>query len=174
MRPPLPSVPPRPVEALGSSMVTALSEGKVKFVPYVLVAGGGNGGALDGLAATAMRFFGNGGSAITQGSGSDHRRRHGDEDNHPGQKLGGEIVGPGGCPREGSTPGGPCVVWLETRAGPELLGPAASRIPPLTLTPAGRLNPAKDPFRDRSFEEVCHEILYGTRIGSPGGPHGQA
>jgi SPFH domain / Band 7 family len=60
------------VEALGSNataivnVVTALSEGKVKFVPDVLVAGGGNGGALDGLAATAMRFFGNGGSAITR------------------------------------------------------------------------------------------------------------
>jgi SPFH domain / Band 7 family len=40
------------VEALGSSAT---------FVPDVLVAGGGNGGALDGLAATAMRFFGNGG-----------------------------------------------------------------------------------------------------------------
>jgi hypothetical protein len=55
------------VEALGSNataivnVVTALSEGKAKFVPDVLVAGGGNGGALDGLAATAMRFFGNGG-----------------------------------------------------------------------------------------------------------------
>jgi len=59
------------VEALGSNataivnVVTALSEGKVKFVPDVLVAGGGNGGALDGLAATAMRFFGNGGGAGT-------------------------------------------------------------------------------------------------------------
>jgi hypothetical protein len=56
------------VEALGSNataivnVVTALSEGKAKFVPDVLVAGGGNGGALDGLAATAMRFFGNGGN----------------------------------------------------------------------------------------------------------------
>jgi SPFH domain / Band 7 family len=59
------------VEALGSSataivnVVAALAEGKAKFVPDVLVTGGGNGGgALDGLAATAMRFFGpsNGGS----------------------------------------------------------------------------------------------------------------
>jgi SPFH domain / Band 7 family len=55
------------VEALGSNataivnVVAALSEGKAKFVPDVLVAGGGNGGALDGLAATAMRLFGNGG-----------------------------------------------------------------------------------------------------------------
>ena len=53
------------VEALGSNataivnVVSALAEGKAKFVPDVLVTGGGNGGgALDGLAATAMRFFG--------------------------------------------------------------------------------------------------------------------
>jgi len=58
------------VEALGSgataivNVVSALAEGKAKFVPDVLVAGGGNGGgALDGLAATAMRFFSNGGHA---------------------------------------------------------------------------------------------------------------
>jgi hypothetical protein len=59
------------VEALGSNataivnVVAALAEGKAKFMPDVLVTGGGNGGgALDGLAATAMRFFGpsNGGS----------------------------------------------------------------------------------------------------------------
>jgi hypothetical protein len=60
------------VEALGSNataivnVVTALSEGKAKFVPDVLVAGGGNGGAFEGLAATAMRFFGNGGSTIAR------------------------------------------------------------------------------------------------------------
>jgi hypothetical protein len=60
------------VEALGSNataivnVVTALSEGKAKFVPDVLVASGGNGGgALDGLAATAMRFFGSGGNGST-------------------------------------------------------------------------------------------------------------
>jgi hypothetical protein len=59
------------VEALGSNataivnVVSALSEGKAKFVPDVLVASGGNGGgAFEGLAATAMRFFGNGGSTI--------------------------------------------------------------------------------------------------------------
>jgi SPFH domain / Band 7 family len=62
------------VEALGSNataivnVVTALSEGKAKFVPDVLVAGGGNGGAFEGLAATAMRFFGsNGGTGGTGG-----------------------------------------------------------------------------------------------------------
>jgi len=59
------------VEALGSNataivnVVTALAEGKAKFVPDVLVAGGGNGnGALEGLAASAMRFFGSGGPSI--------------------------------------------------------------------------------------------------------------
>lgn len=61
------------VEALGSNataivnVVGALAEGKAKFVPDVLVAGGGNGGgAFEGLAATAMRFFGNGGSLIAK------------------------------------------------------------------------------------------------------------
>jgi len=62
------------VEALGSNataivnVVAALAEGKAKFVPDVLVAGGGNGGgAIEGLAATAMRFFGsgNGGSSTS-------------------------------------------------------------------------------------------------------------
>ena len=55
------------VEALGSNataivnVVAALAEGKAKFVPDVLVAGGGNGnGAIEGLAATAMRLFGSG------------------------------------------------------------------------------------------------------------------
>jgi SPFH domain / Band 7 family len=61
------------VEALGSNatavvnVVTALAEGKAKFVPDVLVAGGANGGgALEGLAATAMRFLGNGGSLASK------------------------------------------------------------------------------------------------------------
>ncbi len=58
------------VEALGSNataivnVVSALAEGKAKFMPDVLVTGSGNGGgAFEGLAATAMRFFGNGGAA---------------------------------------------------------------------------------------------------------------
>jgi hypothetical protein len=60
------------VEALGSNataivnVVAALAEGKAKFVPDVLVTGGGGGnGAIEGLAATAMRLFGpgNGGSS---------------------------------------------------------------------------------------------------------------
>jgi len=56
------------VDALGSNatalvnVISSLSEGKAKFVPDILVASGGNGGgALEGLAATAMRFF-NGGN----------------------------------------------------------------------------------------------------------------
>jgi SPFH domain/Band 7 family protein len=56
------------VDALGSNatalvnVIASLSEGRAKFVPDILVTGGGNGGgALDGLAATAMRFF-NGGN----------------------------------------------------------------------------------------------------------------
>lgn len=65
------------VEALGSNataivnVVTALAEGKAKFVPDVLVAGGSNGnGALEGLAATAMRFFASGASIPTEPSAS--------------------------------------------------------------------------------------------------------
>jgi hypothetical protein len=53
------------VEALGPNatalvnVIAALAEGKAKFVPDILVTGGGGngGGALDGLAATAMRFL---------------------------------------------------------------------------------------------------------------------
>jgi len=61
------------VEALGSNataivnVVSALAEGKAKFVPDVLVTGGSNGGgAIEGLAATAMRFFGNGGGLVAK------------------------------------------------------------------------------------------------------------
>ena len=57
------------VRALGSNatalvnVITALSEGTSKFVPDVLVtSGNGGGGALDGLAAAAMRYLGNGGN----------------------------------------------------------------------------------------------------------------
>jgi hypothetical protein len=52
------------VEALGPNatalvnVIAALAEGRAKFVPDILVTGGGNGGgALEGLAATAMRFL---------------------------------------------------------------------------------------------------------------------
>jgi hypothetical protein len=62
------------VEALGSNataivnVVTALAEGKAKFVPDVLVSSGNGGGAIEGLAATAMRFFGTGGGDGSGGS----------------------------------------------------------------------------------------------------------
>jgi hypothetical protein len=56
------------VQALGSNatalvnVITSLSEGTSKFVPDILVTSGSGGGAMDGLAATAMRFLaGNGG-----------------------------------------------------------------------------------------------------------------
>ena len=66
------------VEALGSNataivnVVGALAEGKAKFVPDVLVTGGGNGGgAIEGLAATAMRLFGPGnGGGSPAGTGT--------------------------------------------------------------------------------------------------------
>jgi hypothetical protein len=52
------------VSALGSTatalvnVIGSLSEGHAKFVPDILVTGSGNGGsAIDGLAATAMRFL---------------------------------------------------------------------------------------------------------------------
>src|SRR5262249_23241702 len=51
------------VHALGSNatalvnVITALSEGTSKFVPDILVTSGSNGGALEGLAATAMRYL---------------------------------------------------------------------------------------------------------------------
>ncbi len=50
------------VQALGQmptaivNVATVLSEGKAKFMPDVLVAGGG-GGSVEGLAATLMKFF---------------------------------------------------------------------------------------------------------------------
>ena len=57
------------VRALGSNatalvnVIAALSEGTSKFVPDILVTSGSNGGALDGLAATAMRYLaGSGGN----------------------------------------------------------------------------------------------------------------
>jgi len=58
------------VAALGSiatalvNVIGSLAEGQAKFVPDILVTGGGNGGsALDGLAAAAMRFLGGPGNA---------------------------------------------------------------------------------------------------------------
>ena len=60
------------VHALGSNatalvnVITALSEGTSKFVPDILVTSGSNGGgALEGLAATAMRYLaGNSGTGV--------------------------------------------------------------------------------------------------------------
>ena len=41
------------------NVIGSLSEGHAKFVPDILVTGGGNSGsAIDGLAAAAMRFLG--------------------------------------------------------------------------------------------------------------------
>jgi uncharacterized membrane protein YqiK len=63
------------VRALGSNatalvnVIAALSEGTSKFVPDILVTSGSNGGgALEGLAATAMRYLaGNGGNGAAAG-----------------------------------------------------------------------------------------------------------
>jgi len=64
------------VSALGSTatalvnVIGSLSEGHAKFVPDILVTGSGNGGsAIDGLAATAMRFLSGPGTA-SSASGS--------------------------------------------------------------------------------------------------------
>lgn len=64
------------VRALGSNatalvnVITSLSEGTTKFVPDILVTSGSNGGsALDGLAATAMRYLGGNGGAAIPGNG---------------------------------------------------------------------------------------------------------
>ncbi|MFZ0820264.1 MAG: SPFH domain-containing protein [Candidatus Acidiferrales bacterium] len=67
------------VRALGSNatalvnVITQLSEGTSKFVPDILVTSGSNGGgALDGLAATAMRYLaGNGGPGLGAGKSTD-------------------------------------------------------------------------------------------------------
>jgi len=62
------------VDALGSNatalvnVIASLSEGRAKFVPDILVTSGGNGGALEGLAATAMRFFNGGGNGQRSGA----------------------------------------------------------------------------------------------------------
>ncbi|MET0627339.1 MAG: SPFH domain-containing protein [Acidimicrobiia bacterium] len=53
-------------EALGGAatalvaVANAVAEGHITVVPEVLVTGGGGGGPLDGLAATLMRYLGNG------------------------------------------------------------------------------------------------------------------
>lgn len=78
------------VRALGSNatalvnVITQLSEGTSKFVPDILVTSGSNGGgALDGLAATAMRYLaGNGGAA---GNGKTSVSKSGASDAPPGK-----------------------------------------------------------------------------------------
>jgi hypothetical protein len=68
------------VRALGSNatalvnVITALADGSSKFVPDILVASGSNGGgALDGLAATAMKYLGGngGGKALPSGQAAE-------------------------------------------------------------------------------------------------------
>jgi len=60
------------VNALGPNatalvnVVAALSEGRAKFVPDILVTGGNGSSALEGLAATAMRFLSTGSGKGTQ------------------------------------------------------------------------------------------------------------
>jgi SPFH domain / Band 7 family len=68
------------VEALGSSatalvnVITSLSAGTSKFVPDILVTSGSGGGAMDGLAATAMRFLaGNGGGQTNGGKPAEEK-----------------------------------------------------------------------------------------------------
>jgi hypothetical protein len=58
--------------ALGN-VITPLADGSMKFVPDILVASGSKGGgALDGLAATAMRYLGgNGGKSLPGGQSSE-------------------------------------------------------------------------------------------------------
>lgn len=67
------------VNALGANstalvnIVAALSEGRAKFVPDILVTGGNGSSALDGLAATALRLLNGGAGKATQSpSGRDH------------------------------------------------------------------------------------------------------
>lgn len=64
------------VRALGSNatalvnIVTSLADGASKFVPDILVASGSNGGgALDGLAASAMRYLSGNGGGAAEGNG---------------------------------------------------------------------------------------------------------
>jgi hypothetical protein len=65
------------VSALGSTatalvnVIGSLSEGHAKFVPDILVTGSGNGGsAIDGLAATAMRFLSGPGKSSSSSGGA--------------------------------------------------------------------------------------------------------
>jgi len=69
------------VEALGPNatalvnVIAELAEGRAKFVPDILVTGGSNGGgALEGLAATAMRFLAADAAGRTASNGGDGER----------------------------------------------------------------------------------------------------
>jgi len=72
------------VEALGQmptalvNVATVLSDGKAKFMPDVLVTGGG--GSIDGLAATLMRFFDTqyGQKAVVQGDPARKEKQRGE------------------------------------------------------------------------------------------------
>jgi regulator of protease activity HflC (stomatin/prohibitin superfamily) len=79
------------VRALGSNatalvnVITALADGSSKFVPDILVTSGSNGGgALEGLAATAMRYL----------AGTSHTANGGTTDAKEGPKLGGPQQNP--------------------------------------------------------------------------------
>jgi regulator of protease activity HflC (stomatin/prohibitin superfamily) len=54
------------------AVANAVSEGHITVVPEVLVTGGGGGGggAIDGLAATLMRYLGNGANGAGSGNGT--------------------------------------------------------------------------------------------------------
>jgi hypothetical protein len=69
------------VEALGPNatalvnVIAELAEGRAKFVPDILVTGGSNGGgALEGLAATAMRFLAADAAGRTASNGGDDEK----------------------------------------------------------------------------------------------------
>ena len=81
------------VRALGSNatalvnVVSALSEGTSKFVPDIVVTSGNGGGAMEGLAATAMRYLtGNGGPA--NGGAKPPEPKGGPSPSGPGAKPG--------------------------------------------------------------------------------------
>lgn len=94
------------VEALGPNatalvnVIAALAEGRAKFVPDILVTGGSNGGgALEGLAATAMRFLAAdavGRAGSNGGNGENHPTKSGLPDASIGNKgqLGSDPLSP--------------------------------------------------------------------------------
>ena len=101
---------PAQVNALGPNatalvnVIAALSEGRAKFVPDILVTGGNNGGALDGLAAAAMRFLGN-------GSGNGHSAKPNPEPSAPEPGISttaaAAMITPGPAPAASSNLSGP-------------------------------------------------------------------